>query len=162
MLISIGFFFYIQMTTVMRRPSATSNDIRIGNHRRSSYTTPGDSPPSSPVQTGSRSTRACCFCWCCCCTCSWWMHDVTTFAFHVILSSLLNDLDQTNVHTKIVPSIVTVFQRKMHTHKIELLIWLQCWDEFNFHYYLVMFDLGMFLWNAFMIYSEMILLGGTL
>ncbi|XP_056017145.1 regulator of G-protein signaling rgs-2-like isoform X2 [Ostrea edulis] len=50
------------MTTVMRRPSATSNDIRIGNHRSSSYTTPGDSPPSSPVQTGSRSTRACCFC----------------------------------------------------------------------------------------------------
>lgn len=79
------FFILMQMTTVMRRPSATSNDIRIGNHRSSSYTTPGDSPPSSPVQTGSRSTRACCFCWCCCCTCSWWMHDVTTFAFHVNL-----------------------------------------------------------------------------
>ncbi|XP_078317766.1 regulator of G-protein signaling rgs-2-like isoform X2 [Crassostrea virginica] len=50
------------MTTVMRRPSATSNDIRIGNHRSSSYATPGDSPPSSPAQTGGRSTRACCFC----------------------------------------------------------------------------------------------------
>ncbi|KAL3869307.1 hypothetical protein ACJMK2_042001 [Sinanodonta woodiana] len=59
------------MNTVMRRqsPASNENDVRMRNNRASAHTQQ-ETPPSSPVQTGDRGSRACCFCWCCCCTCS--------------------------------------------------------------------------------------------
>ncbi|KAL5015890.1 hypothetical protein ScPMuIL_005479 [Solemya velum] len=53
----------LQMSSSTRRQSSTSNenDVRMRNNRPSVHV-PADSPPSSPVQTGERASRACCFC----------------------------------------------------------------------------------------------------
>ncbi|KAH3734022.1 hypothetical protein DPMN_040461 [Dreissena polymorpha] len=61
------------MSTVMNsRHTGSANDvIRMRNSRPGASHTQSDTPPSSPVQTDARASRACCFCWCCCCTCSW-------------------------------------------------------------------------------------------
>ncbi|XP_052241265.1 uncharacterized protein LOC127851499 isoform X2 [Dreissena polymorpha] len=52
------------MSTVMNsRHTGSANDvIRMRNSRPGASHTQSDTPPSSPVQTDARASRACCFC----------------------------------------------------------------------------------------------------